>query len=122
MRRALASLDAPWRHLVVAAITGALGAFAVHAFRLALFGLEASFVGASEGHLVAAARHLAPGVRVLAPALGAFAAGLLLWPSERGRAPEPARHRGDYIEAIAIGNGRLDVRAGCSRRRRRCWS
>lgn len=112
VRRALARLDAPWRHLVVAVITGVLGALAVHAFRLALFGLEAFFVGARDGHLVAAARHLAPEVRVLAPALGAFAAGLLLWVSERGRAPEPARHRGDYIEAVAIGNGRLDVRAG----------
>lgn len=112
VRRALALLDAPWRHLVVAAITGVLGALAVHAFRLALFGLEAIFVGARDGHLVAAARHLAPEVRVLAPALGAFAAGLLLWVSERGRAPEPARHRGDYIEAVVIGDGRLDVRAG----------
>jgi CIC family chloride channel protein len=112
VRRALLRLDAPWRHLVVAAITGALGALAVHAFRLLLFGMESVIVGAHEGHLVAAARRLAPEVRVLAPALGAFAAGLMLWLSERGRAPEPARHRGDYIEAVAIGNGRLDVRAG----------
>lgn len=74
--------------------------------------MESVIVGAHEGHLVAAARRLAPEVRVLAPALGAFAAGLMLWLSERGRAPEPARHRGDYIEAVAIGNGRLDVRAG----------
>lgn len=116
IRRALLRLDAPWRHLVVAAVVGALGAVAVAGFRQALYALEALLVGATRGHLVAAAQALPPETRVLAPTLGAMAAGLLLWLAERGRdvAAESAasRHRGDYIEAVAIGSGRLDLRGG----------
>lgn len=116
LRRTLMRLDTPWRHLVVAAAVGALGALAVAAFRQALYALETLFVGASGGHLVAAAQKLPLDARMLAPALGALAAGLLLWFAERGRAAAPPggalQHRGDYIEAVAIGNGRLDLRRG----------
>ena len=85
---------------------------AVEAFRQLLFGLEFLLVGATAGHLVAAARHLPPETKVLAPALGALAAGMLLWLAERGKDPGPVHHRGDYIEAVAIGRGRLDLRSG----------
>lgn len=116
IRRALLRLDTPWRHLVVAVIVGALGALVVAGFRLALFALEATLVGASGGHLVAAAAALPAETRLLAPALGAMAAGLLLWLADRGsdRLTDAgaARHRGDYIEAVAIGSGRLDLRGG----------
>lgn len=116
LRGTLMRLDTPWRHVVVAAAVGALGALAVAAFRRALYALEALFVGASGGHLVAAAQKLPFNARMLAPALGGLAAGLLLWFAERGRAtavPGAAlRHGGDYIEAVAIGNGRLDLRGG----------
>jgi CIC family chloride channel protein len=115
LRAAVLRLDAPWRHLAVAAVIGALGATAVTAFRHALFGLETLLVGAHDGHLVLAAQRLPGETRALAPALGALAAGLLLWLAERGRSPTqgaPVRHGGDYIEAVAIGNGRLDLRAG----------
>lgn len=109
-------LDAPWRHLVVAAMVGALGALAVAGFRLTLFWMEALAVGASRGHLVAAAQALPPATRVLAPTLGALAAGLLLWLAGRGREPgaeaAAAGRRGDYIEAVVIGRGRLDLRGG----------
>ncbi len=124
-------LDTPWRHLVVGTAVGALGALAVAAFRQALFALETLLVGASGGHLVSAAQKLPADMRMLAPALGGLAAGLLLWFAERGRtapaAGAPLRHGGDYIEAVAIGNGRLDIRGGLlkvasSRWRRRCWS
>lgn len=115
-RRTLMRLDTPWRHLVVAAAVGALGALTVAAFRQALFALEALFVGGSGGHLVAAAHKLPAEARLLAPALGGLAAGLLLWLADRGRAAAPPgpglRHGGDYIEAVAIGNGRLDLRGG----------
>ncbi|MFZ5543104.1 MAG: chloride channel protein, partial [Pseudomonadota bacterium] len=115
-RRALLRLDTPWRHLVVAAVVGALGALAVAAFRQALFALEAVLVGAGGGHLVAAASALPAEARVLAPALGGMAAGLLLWLAERGRdlpaEAQVSQHRGDYIEAVVIGTGRLDLRAG----------
>ena len=116
LRRTLMRLDTPWRHLVVAAAVGALGALAVAAFRQALYALETLLVGASGGHLVAAAQKLPVDTRMLAPALGGLAAGLLLWFAERGRAAAPPgaalRHGGDYIEAVAIGNGRLDLRGG----------
>lgn len=116
LRRALMRLDTPWRHLVVAAAVGALGALAVAAFRQALFALETLLVGASSGHLVSAAQQLPADMRLLAPALGGLAAGLLLWLAERGRAAAPSgaalRHGGDYIEAVVIGNGRLDVHGG----------
>jgi len=112
MRRLLSRLDGPWRSIIVGALAGVLGALAVEAFRALLFALEASFVGAQEGHLVAAARHLSPEVRLFAPAIGGVAAGLLLWIAARRRRTEPLPHRGDYIEAVAIGNGRLGLRGG----------
>ncbi|HWS05159.1 MAG TPA: chloride channel protein [Burkholderiaceae bacterium] len=116
MRRTLMRLDTPWRHLVVAAAVGALGALAVLGFKQALFALESLLVGASGGHLVSAAQKLPPDMRLWPPALGALAAGLLLWFAERGRAAAPPgaalRHGGDYIEAVAIGSGRLDLRDG----------
>lgn len=111
-RRVLLRLDTPWRNLVGAASIGALGALAVEAFRQLLFALESLLVGASAGHLVAAAQRLTPETRLLAPALGALAAGMLLWLAERRQEPCPMRHGGDYIEAVAIGRGRLDLRGG----------
>lgn len=96
----------------MAVVVGTCGALVVEAFRTLLFGLETLLVGASEGHLVEAARQLAPGARVLAPLVGALAAGLVVWFGERGRASTPFRRSGDYIEAVAIGNGRLDLTGG----------
>lgn len=118
LRAAVRRLDAPWRHLVVASVIGALGAAAVLAFKRALFALEAALVGAAGGHLVAAAERLPPETRTLAPALGALAAGVLLWLVERVRTTPQgaAAHRGgDYIEAVVIGDGRLDLREGTSK-------
>ena len=111
-RSAFMRMDGSWRHLIVAALVGVLGAWAVEGFRWVLFALEAALVGAHDGHLVAAARALDPELRVLAPALGGLAAGLLLWLAERNRAAVVAPHGGDYIEAVAIGSGRLDPHGG----------
>ena len=111
-RNAIARVDVSWRHLVVAALVGVLGAGVVEGFRWVLFALETALVGAHDGHLVAAARALDPVLRVLAPAIGGLAAGLLLWLAERNREAAMAPHGGDYIEAVAIGNGRLDLRGG----------
>jgi len=115
LRHALLRLDKPWRHLVVAAAVGALGGLTVAAFRATLYALETLLVGAQGGHLVAAAEVLQAPVRVLAPFFGALAAGLLLWLAGRadsGANAGAARGSGDYIEAVAIGNGRLDTRGG----------
>lgn len=118
LRAVLARLDTPWRRLVVAGAIGALGAAAVAGFKRALFGLEALLVGAGGGHLVAAAERLPLETRAIAPALGALAAGVLLWLAERVRAAplRSAPHRGgDYIEAVVIGDGRLDLREGAAK-------
>ncbi len=113
VRRLIGWLDTPWRSLAVAILVGALGGLAVEGFRALLFTLEYLFVGAAGGHLVAAARHLESARRVLAPAIGGLAAGLLLWLAERGRPAAAApQHSGDYIEAVVIGRGRLDLRTG----------
>ncbi len=111
-RQRLASLSGPWRDVAGAALVGVLGAAAVAVFKSVLFGFESAFVGAQDGHLVAAARQLAAETRLLAPAIGGFAAGLLLWLAERRRRTQAPRHGGDYIEAVAIGRGRLDLRGG----------
>ena len=111
-RNVLGRLDVSWRSLLVAAPVGVLGALAVDGFRSALFALESLLVGARGGHLVAAASGLAPEARLFAPAIGGLAAGLLLWIAERRSSREPPKHAGDYIEAVAIGSGRLDLRGG----------
>ncbi len=111
-RAPLWPLDAAWRHLIVATLVGALGALAVEGFRWILFALESKFVGASDGHLVAAARSLAPWARLLAPACGGLAAGMLLSTGARDRREPMRTHGGDYIEAVIIGNGWLDLRGG----------
>lgn len=109
-----AMLEPPWHDLFVAAVVGTASALAVSGFKLALFTLETLLVGAHGGHLVEAARSLPPVTRAIAPATGALAAGLLLWIAERGRPPAPISKTksGDYIEAVAIGNGHLDIRRG----------
>ncbi|MGE5339564.1 MAG: chloride channel protein [Gemmatimonadota bacterium] len=116
LRRLLARVDPAWRGLLVAVAAGALGALAVDGFRTVLFAIEAHVVGARGGHLVDAARQLLPQVRLLAPVAGALAAGLLVWRAAhwRNAQPEPraVRHSGDYIEAVVIGNGRLDLPRG----------
>lgn len=109
-----AMLEPPWHDLFVAAVVGTASALAVSGFKLALFTLETLLVGAHGGHLVEAARSLPPVTRAIAPATGALAAGLLLWIAERGHPPAPISKTksGDYIEAVAIGNGHLDIRRG----------
>lgn len=108
-RRLLACIDPAWRSIVVAALTGLLGALAVQLFHVALIALEYGFVGATGGHLVAAARRLAPEARALTPAIGGLCAGLLLWIAERRIRSLPVAHGGDYIEAVVIGNGHLNL-------------
>lgn len=59
------------------------------------------------GSLVNAAEALAPWRRAITPALGGLAAGLFLWLAQRAA---KGRKRLDYLEAIAVGDGRQDVR------------
>lgn len=112
IRRFLGRMEESWRSLVVGALIGILGALAVAAFRTLLIALEEVFVGAHDGYLVAAADRLAPEARFLAPAVGSLAAGVLLWLAQRDSPLPAVPHGGDYIEAVVIGQGRLDLRGG----------
>jgi CIC family chloride channel protein len=115
LRGGFGRLEGAWRDLLVALLVGVLGALAVAGFRHALLAMEVVLVGAHEGHLVAAASVLTPASRLLIPAGGALAAGLLLWFAERRRGPDnegATRYHGDYIEAVVVGRGLLDLRGG----------
>ncbi len=113
-RAGLGRVDAAWLGLLLGALVGVLGALAVAGFRALLFGMEQALLGAREGHLVAAAQAMPPELRALVPPAGALIAGLLLWWAAQRRRERPSAHAhsGDYIEAVAIGDGRLDLRAG----------
>lgn len=97
--------------LAVAALVGVLGALCTIGFR-ALILLTERLVFDSSGSLVHIAAGLAWWQRLIAPACGGIVAGLLLaWAR---RQPEQASG-GDYMEAVALGNGELGVRASCLR-------
>lgn len=94
------------RMLLIAAIVGVAGALATLAFRLVLAGLEDLLLGRSDS-LVRAAMALPPWLRLLFPAIGGIVAGLLLqWAHRSSRAQASE----DYMEAISLGDGRLDMR------------
>lgn len=113
LKSAWGRVDGHWRHVIAAAFIGVLGSLMVAGFRQALMALESLLVGARGGHLVAAAAHLPLAWRVSAPALGALAAGTLLWWAQRWQvAVRAPAHGGDYIEAVRIGDGRLDLSGG----------
>ncbi len=92
--------------LLWAALIVVVGALATVAFHEGMAFTE-RMATQHPGSLVAAAMALGPWRRAITPALGGIAAGLLLWLAQRlasGR-PQP-----DYLEAIAVGDGRQDVR------------
>ena len=88
-----------------AAAAGVVGALATMLFRACIAGL----VWLETGHatdLVDAARSLPPAARIAIPTAGGLFAGLVLW-IERRRSGRDAG--GDYMEAIAIGDGVVPV-------------
>src|SRR6476620_5680986 len=92
--------------LLWAALAGIVGASATIAFREGISGLQWLMVGKSES-LVDMARGLDWPLRVAIPALGGVVAGLLLaW----ARRTDTGEAKPDYMEAIAIGDGRIPVR------------
>jgi FimV-like protein len=92
--------------LLLAAVTGVLGALVTVLFREAIDGL-ASLYGGHGSSLAAMAVALPAWQRLLIPALGGLIAGLIL--QEIG-----TRLRGrtttDYMEAVAVGDGWISVR------------
>ncbi len=111
MKRAAPTPRAPGYHgddrwlLLWAALIGVVGALATVAFHEGMVLAERLATG-HPGSLVSAAEALAPWRRVITPALGGVAAGVFLWLARR---VANGRKQSDYLEAIAVGDGRQDV-------------
>ena len=111
MKRAAPAQRAPGYHgddrwlLLWAALIGVVGALATVAFHEGMALAERLATG-HPGSLVSAAEALAPWRRVITPALGGVAAGVFLWLARR---VANGRKQSDYLEAIAVGDGRQDV-------------
>lgn len=98
------------RRLLIAIMLGMMSALIVWLFHQAMLGLEWLLFARTDGSLVAAASSITGWRRALTPALGGLAAGSLLWAYQRYQHRQPSAPT-DYMEAIEIGDGRLDVSA-----------
>ncbi len=92
--------------LLWAALIGVVGALATVAFHEGM-ALAERIATQHPGSLVAAATMLAPWRRAITPALGGIAAGVFLWLAKRAA---NGKKQPDYLENIAVGDGRQDVR------------
>lgn len=92
--------------LLWAALIGVVGALATVAFHEGM-ALTERIATQHPGSLVAAATVLAPWRRAITPALGGIAAGVFLWLAKRAA---NGKKQPDYLENIAVGDGRQDVR------------
>lgn len=101
--------DAP-AMLVWAAVVGVLGALATVLFHQGIYAVQQIFTG-SHGSIVAVTQGLPWYGRVVFPALGGVAAGILLVWAARIK----ASGNSDYMEAVAIGDGKLSIRQGLLR-------
>jgi len=93
--------------VLLAIVSGAVGALGAATFREALFALERLLHG-NAGHLVAAAQALSWWQRLLFPCLGGIAAGIVLHLGARWIGSE---NRIEYLEAIALERRRVDTRS-----------
>ena len=93
-----------------AALVGALGAFSTIAFHAGIHVLQRAFT-AHPGSIVDVTRALPWYARLLVPMCGGVLAGACLW----GAARIHAGANSDYMEAVAIGDGRLSIRQGMLR-------
>ena len=92
--------------LLWAALIGVVGALATVVFHEGMAFAE-RLATQHPGSLVAASRALAPWQRAITPALGGIAAGVFLWLARRAQG---VRKGADYLEAIAVGDGRQGVK------------
>ncbi len=91
--------------LLWGALAGFVGALATIAFRECIALLQIWLTG-HDGSFVDIAKGLSWPVRVLLPTCGGVIAGLFLVWAKR----TPAGNGGDYMEAVAIGDGAIPVR------------
>lgn len=96
--------------LAWAVLAGVMGAVCTMGFMQGLYLLQ-EWIAGQHGSVVGVMQALPWWARVLLPAAGGVAAGGLLWLAARG---QTATHS-DYMEAVAIGDGRLPVRQGLLR-------
>ncbi|MFI4904196.1 MAG: ClcB-like voltage-gated chloride channel protein [Burkholderiales bacterium] len=97
--------------LLWAALAGLVGALATMAFRESIRGLQWLVTGQS-GSLVEMAKSMPWYLRLAFPAIGGVIAGAFLEWARRG---SRGRSNSDYMEAISIGDGRIDVRESVAR-------
>lgn len=93
-----------------AALVGVLGALSTLAFHLGIRFVQSLVTGQS-GSIVAVTSGLPVWARIAFPVGAGFLAGLLLLVSSRIKASTNS----DYMEAVAIGDGRISVRQGLLR-------
>src|ERR1700758_2416046 len=91
--------------LLLAALIGVVGGLATVAFHEGM-ALTENLATGHPGSLVAASEGLAPWRRAITPALGGLVAGVILLLARR---VTNGKKQPDYLEAIAIGDGRQDV-------------
>jgi CIC family chloride channel protein len=94
-----------------AALVGVLGGLSSIAFRDALTGLHLLLTGSREG-MVESFGHLPLWQRVATPAVGGAMAGVVLL---LGRRIAKGRSTTDYMEAIALGDGRVSFRTSMTK-------
>lgn len=93
-----------------AVVMGVLGAGVVMLFYESIYLIQRVVTGQS-GSITQVTRSLSWDMRLLFPTLGGLAAGVLLWLAGRKKASTAS----DYMEAVAIGDGRLSLRQGLLR-------
>lgn len=93
-----------------AALMGVLGAAVVVLFHEGIYLIQRIAVGHS-GEISEVTRSLPWYSRLLFPTVGGLIAGLLLWLASRKKAEAAS----DYMEAVAIGDGRMSFRQGVLR-------
>src|SRR5690606_31956308 len=96
--------------LVWAVLVGVLAALATLLFHQGIYLLQWLFAGRS-GSIVETMRSLPWYGRLLVPMVGGLVAGVLLWWAAKSRSSKAS----DYMEAVAIGDGRLSVKQGLLR-------
>ncbi|MDE2382866.1 MAG: chloride channel protein, partial [Xanthomonadaceae bacterium] len=92
--------------LAFAALIGCFGALFTIGFRETILAVEQLVFGRSDG-LVHIAQSLNWWQRLISPAVGGVIAGVLLQMAQR---TTREKCEGDYMEAIALGNGDINVR------------